>query len=239
MGRWYEYIPSTAEDFRSIGRLSGLENVAFRYENFGSGFSEQEFWNEYVVNYHSKKTWQCVGFIPVQHSYLWSEELLNYVWTDNTAQNKIKIASLADVKDYVQNNGGVLYGDMATEEQLTTWDSMDNCKLIAVWFIADATVQRLERAAVERIRPVTPVVFEDISKDVTITHTIVASANIGWYDLYVTVTIGEDAPVDTDVIVNLASVRESLEQEPGDHLIFHIKINDESGRNYRFVIPQL
>ena len=94
--------------------------------------------------------WQCVGFVAFEvskyNSYEKPEDLKHYVFYSGESENTVfyeencnKTAD--DVKEYIKNNNGILYGETVSQEfvdqlKLTGWNKGSHeIDIAAVWYV--------------------------------------------------------------------------------------------------------
>lgn len=115
--------------------------------------------------------------------------------------------------------------------------SNDNAKTIYLSAVREeVTVNKGEYSEDLTIDPVKPIVFGNLSNGVKIDVTDLKGLGTEDIDAYITVTIDENAPIDSEVIINLAgALGDDIRVEPGDRVNFYITLVDNSGRNYQYV----
>lgn len=96
-------------------------------------------------------SWQCVGFVALdvnKYSDCKPADLLHYVYygedSEGTSYYKENCGkTLEDVKQYVNDNNGVLYGENVTEsfmdQLLTTGRSFSGVTIATVWYVTTPT----------------------------------------------------------------------------------------------------
>lgn len=177
-------------------------------------------------------SWQCVGFVALdvnKYSDCKPADLLHYVYyggdSEGTSYYKENCGkTLEDVKQYVNDNNGVLYGENVTEsfmdQLLTTGRSFSGVTIATVWYVTTPTETWINYGGYDyRIPGVSAVdyyeyptgtvtfeqnengaVFHYISEGITITTTPELEQH--WesgtgrvtYDATITITIHSNAP---------------------------------------------
>lgn len=177
-------------------------------------------------------SWQCVGFVALdvnKYSDCKPADLLHYVYygedSEGTSYYKENCGkTLEDVKQYVNDNNGVLYGENVTEsfmnQLLTTGRSFSGVTIATVWYVTTPTETWINYDGYDyRIPGVSAVdyyeyptgtvtfeqnengaVFHYISEGITITTTPELEQH--WesgtgrvtYDATITITIHSNAP---------------------------------------------
>ncbi len=240
MGRWYGYIPATAESTKFVSNLGLVENAPATAETFGCDTSSG-FWGQTVKNYSTKLYWECIGFVPTQGT-----EYGGY------AYGKGFTGGLAEAQARVAQDG-VRYGETLTPEILSRWEkfsSSGNANIVAVWYVPDIAI---EPSVNTTPAPITSVVTEDERPsspgiDVTFANkeTMVyvpqsEATGRGHYDAQIVITIHPEAPIE-DIHVNLDTALKEIalkinslnRVEPGDEVRISITVDNQSGREYTY-----
>ena len=92
-----------------------------------------------VQNCKTDRTWVCVGFVPYSsYGYTDMGILKNYMFS-KTGEDGFKTGSLDDAKNFVTQNGGVCYGEVASAEQIEGFVKVtgksDSFVLMTVWYL--------------------------------------------------------------------------------------------------------
>ncbi len=256
MGRWLNYIASTAGSDHVSGSLDDLINKPFTAQNLAADCNNEKFWSEFVINYQSGVRWQCVGFIPSKYNEGIDKYLKPYVFSKNETLG-VTSGTLEDAKKYIVENNGVLYGETAAKEQLASWQDMfrksGSYNLIAVWYVPYAEVNQREYGELN-IEAVNAPELEETSDIIDIVYEKADSKQIGdkyYHKIYATITInpipeyidkGSPEYSKYDMVNVVVNLRDAINKEladagvqPGDAVRYEITLNDQSGRNYQFV----
>lgn len=270
MGGWYmpngsKYSGASSKNNSKFNFLSQFNDFIFSFDegfnkdkNSDTGFFpfDSQYYGEKVSNVNDNRIWQCVGFVPYLNGYSVPgnhSELGPFVYTEtkqeNTNDKYFTEGNLETARRAVLEEGGVLYGQTATYDNIKAFENKINKSekqlvLVCVWYVSP--MEELEKGDYDEliIPPVSPVNYQPSSSgiflscgDVTFTNHP-SEFNI---DLYI--DIDNSAPDSIHINLNdiLSEAMGKINQadgnnqvQPGDKMIYTIHVNNNSGKNYQY-----
>ncbi len=182
-----------------------------------------------VINPNDDSYWTLIGYVPVMDFEYGRPKVYGYYNSGHQEENELykkyyEFASQEDAISFVQDHGGVLYGEHPTEDLLK-----ENGYIIGVWYKKAFEVPKNKDTEFRDIQPVPPVDYqpttEGLIKDVEViregTHSKV---------IY-TVTIPKDID-DKELNINVLDFGEVIVpgNQPGDTIEYEIHVIDLSGQ---------
>ena len=227
-----------------------MENLGLEDDRFG-------MFGEFVTNYATSKTWQCVGFVPADSDYD-AKDCFGLTYTNSENTGDFQYAeSLDAVKAIVAEKGGALYGAAPEGNSF-----IGRSGIVAVWFVDDLPVkagQFVEQVGEYglNVEPVAAPATKENSAGVSIgidPDSVVyvpasgshAQGNYvrGSYTVDMVIRIDKSAPnnVHVNLAPGLAAAQEAILPknggagfQPGDRVILNISIDNQSGKAYSYV----
>lgn len=214
--------------------------IGFPFSNSGS-----------VQNFKTNRTWVCVGFVPYRgYGYTDMSVLKDYMFS-KTGEDGFKTGSLDDAKNFVTQNGGVCYGEVASAEQIEGFVKVtgksDSFVLMTVWYLPGTAGFELRDGYDLTIPAVPSAAYQPTSKGVTVTpdldsvHTVDGKPHT--FEGELTVTIDSTAP--NTIHINLSDALTALmgrashldknSVQPGDVMNYHVKLVNNSGKDFQYV----
>lgn len=214
--------------------------IGFPFSNSGS-----------VQNCKTDRTWVCVGFVPYRdYGYTDMSVLKDYMFS-KTGEDGFKTGSLDDAKNFVTQNGGVCYGEVASAEQIEGFVKVtgksDSFVLMTVWYLPGTAGFELRDGYDLTIPAVPSAAYQPTSKGVTVTpdldsvHTVDGKPHT--FEGELTVTIDSSAP--NTIHINLSDALTALmgrashldknSVQPGDVMNYHVKLVNNSGKDFQYV----
>lgn len=236
-----EDMPGNTFDFDSIFSPSN------GFKNSGLGAA--------ITNQNTDRIWTCVGFIPCTEYNGTADSVKELVFNEDEAEaasEGFTLGTLEDAQQYVSDHFGVLYGTQATDENIQTMVnnglvSGSYGKLAIVWYVAkpqefkhneygDLTIPAVPSAAYQ---PTSQGV--EIKPDLDSVHAVDGKPHT--FEGELTVTIGSSAPntIHINLSQALAELMDKMSHldnnsvQPGDVMNFHVKLVDNSGKNFKYV----
>lgn len=236
------------------GKKLSFEDVLNKNLYPDSGIlAESEEYKEFVKNEFSGLTWQCVGFVPDSRTYEASEYVGRYVYSDVEEGSKSEFATgnLDIAKKFVEENGGILYGEELTEEIIKNkLESVNGNYLYlnCVWYVtpkAPLVKNEYKDPSIKSIGAVE--YFNEENKGIKVTDInatqSVVNGNV-MFDANITITIEKDSEKNLKINLNEAikeankkinEVASYNEIQPGDTIIYHIKFVNNTGKEFNYV----
>lgn len=236
------------------GKKLSFEDVLNKSLYPDSGIlAESEEYKEFVKNEFSGLTWQCVGFVPDSGTYEASEYVGRYVYSDVEEGSKSEFATgnLDIAKKFVEENGGILYGEELTEEIIKNkLESVNGNYLYlnCVWYVtpkAPLVKNEYKDPSIKSIGAVE--YFNEENKGIKVTDInatqSVVNGNV-MFDANITITIEKDSEKNLKINLNEAikeankkinEVASYNEIQPGDTIIYHIKFVNNTGKEFNYV----
>lgn len=236
------------------GKKLSFEDVLNKNLYPDSGIlAESEEYKEFVKNEFSGLTWQCVGFVPDSGTYEASEYVGRYVYSDVEEGSKSEFATgnLDIAKKFVEENGGILYGEELTEEIIKNkLESVNGNYLYlnCVWYVtpkAPLVKNEYKDPSIKSIGAVE--YFNEENKGIKVTDInatqSVVNGNV-MFDANITITIEKDSEKNLKINLNEAikeankkinEVASYNEIQPGDTIIYHIKFVNNTGKEFNYV----
>lgn len=245
----------------ATSKTASLENMPGGTFDFASifsrdnGFKNSEI-GESVTNQNTSHVWTCVGFVPVCSKYTGTaDDVKEFVLDEDeteAASEGFTLGTLEDARQYVADHFGVLYGAEATDENLQAMVdhglvSGTSGKLAIVWYVAkpqefkhneygDLTIPAVPSAAYQ---PTSQGV--EIKPDLDSVHAVDGKPHT--FEGELTVTIDSTAPdkININLSQALAELMDKMSHldnnsvQPGDVMNFHVKLVDNSGKNFKYV----
>lgn len=214
--------------------------IGFPFSNSGS-----------VQNFKTDRTWVCVGFVPYRgYGYTDMSILKNYMFS-KTGEDGFKTGSLDDAKNFVTQNGGVCYGEVASAEQIEGFVKVtgksDSFVLMTVWYLPGTAGFELRDGYDLTIPAVPSAAYQPTSQGVEIkpdldsVHAVDGKPHT--FEGELTVTIGSSAP--NTIHINLSDALTALMGrashldnnaiQPGDVMNYHVKLVNNSGKDFQYV----
>ena len=214
--------------------------IGFPFSNSGS-----------VQNFKTDRTWVCVGFVPYRgYGYTDMSVLKNYMFS-KTGEDGFKTGSLDDAKNFVTQNGGVCYGEVASAEQIEGFVKVtgksDSFVLMTVWYLPGTAGFELRDGYDLTIPAVPSAGYQPTSQGVSIqpdldsVHAVDGKPHT--FEGELTVTIGSSAP--NTIHINLSDALTALMGrashldnnaiQPGDVMNYHVKLVNNSGKDFQYV----
>ena len=204
-----------------------------------------------VQNFKTDRTWVCVGFVPY-HGYGYTDMsvLKDYMFS-KTGEDGFKTGSLDDAKNFVTQNGGVCYGEVASAEQIEGFVKVtgksDSFVLMTVWYLPGTAGFELRDGYDLTIPAVPSASYQPTSQGVEIkpdldsVHAVDGKPHT--FEGELTVTIGSSAP--NTIHINLSDALTALMErashldnnaiQPGDVMNYHVKLVNNSGKDFQYV----
>lgn len=260
-----KYSGASPRNNSKFNFLSQFDNFIFSFEegfntdkNPDTGFFsfDSRYYGEKVSNENDNRIWQCVGFVPYFNGYSVPgdhNELGPFVYTEtkqeNTNDKYFTEGNLETARRAVLEEGGVLYGQTATSDNIKTFKSKINKNkkqlvLVCVWYVSP--MEELEKGDYDEliIPPVSPVNYQPSSNgisfscgDVTFTNHP-SKFNI---DLYIDIDNSASDSIHINLNDILSEAMGKINQaignnqvQPGDKMIYTIHVNNNSGKNYQY-----
>lgn len=204
-----------------------------------------------VQNCKTDRTWVCVGFVPYSsYGYTDMGILKNYMFS-KTGEDGFKTGSLDDAKNFVTQNGGVCYGEVASDEQIEGFvkatGKSDSFVLMTVWYLPGTAGFELRDGYDLTIPAVPSASYQPTSQGVEIkpdldsVHAVDGKPHT--FEGELTVTIGSSAP--NTIHINLSDALTALMGraahldnnaiQPGDVMNYHVKLVNNSGKDFQYV----
>lgn len=204
-----------------------------------------------VQNCKTDRTWVCVGFVPYSsYGYTDMGILKNYMFS-KTGEDGFKTGSLDDAKNFVTQNGGVCYGEVASDEQIEGFvkatGKSDSFVLMTVWYLPGTAGFELRDGYDLTIPAVPSAAYQPTSQGVEIkpdldsVHAVDGKPHT--FEGELTVTIGSSAP--NTIHINLSDALTALMGrashldnnaiQPGDVMNYHVKLVNNSGKDFQYV----
>lgn len=236
------------------GKKLSFEDVLNKSLYPDSGIlAESEEYKELVKNEFSGLTWQCVGFVPDSGTYEASEYVGRYVYSDVEEGSKSEFATgnLDIAKKFVEENGGILYGEELTEEIIKNkLESVNGNYLYlnCVWYVTPKAPLLKNEYKDPSIKSIGAVeYFNEENKGIKVTDInatqSVVNGNV-MFDVNITITIEKDSEKNLKINLNEAikeankKINEAAsynEIQPGDTIIYHIKFVNNTGKEFNYV----
>lgn len=270
MGGWYMpngpmYSGASSRNNSNFNFLSQFNDFIFSFDegfnkdkNSDTGFFsfDSQYYGEKVSNANDNRIWQCVGFVPYFNGYSVPgdhRELGPFVYTEtkqeNTNDKYFTEGNLETARRAVLEEGGVLYGQTATSDNIKAFENKINKRkkqlvLVCVWYVSP--MEELEKGDYDEliIPPVSPVNYQPSSNgisfscgDVTFTNHP-SKFNI---DLYIDIDNSASDSIHINLNDILSEAMGKINQangnnqvQPGDKMIYTIHVNNNSGKNYQY-----
>ncbi len=208
--------------------------------------------------YMGGKTWKLVGFVPCEGTLVIDDKnaidaFKTYVFSENSGADGFTEGSEDDAKTYVDTNGGILYGDDATGDkvkEISKKVSSQYVTLMCVWYVSPQAPIEHGAYGDLGIRPVPAVNYQPTSPDVRmsfgeVTFTLKDSeSGRSTFEVALDIAIGENAPdrvnvnlcdVLPDIFAAISTADGHNAVQPGDIMIYHMRVTSPSGRQYSYV----
>lgn len=240
----------------SVCTFDSLETQALSFDDalgadngFAIGFPFSDSGS--VQNCKTDRTWVCVGFVPYRdYGYTDMSVLKDYMFS-KTGEDGFKTGSLDDAKNFVTQNGGVCYGEVASAEQIEGFVKVtgksDSFVLMTVWYLPGTAGFELRDGYDLTIPAVPSASYQPTSQGVEIkpdldsVHAVDGKPHT--FEGELTVTIGSSAP--NTIHINLSDALTALMErashldnnaiQPGDVMNYHVKLVNNSGKDFQYV----
>ena len=197
--------------------------------------------NGYVKVGHTVKTdrnfytWTCIGFVPSQGDPSYGN------WIRDHYLKEYCFETEDEATNFVREKGGVLYGEVPSEELLNTLDGYGSyASLIVVWTRVKPTLPASKYDYGDPIiDDAPPVNWQGTTSGIEIEASSESQTGAGAHGTNVvtyTVTIPEG--MDEDVLnidLSKVPVPEMQGLQPGDDVQFRVLVQDKSGRRYTYL----
>lgn len=208
--------------------------------------------------YMGGKTWKLVGFVPCEGTLVIDDKnaidaFKTYVFSENSGADGFTEGSEADAERYVKKNG-ILYGEFATEGKVgkisDKVSKQQYVTLMCVWYVSPQAPIEHGAYGDLGIRPVPAVNYQPTSPDVRmsfgeVTFTLKDSeSGRSTFEVALDIAIGENAPdrvnvnlcdVLPDIFAAISTADGHNAVQPGDIMIYHMRVTSPSGRQYSYV----
>ena len=197
---------------------------------------------DYVKVGHTVKTdrnfytWTCIGFIPSQ-----GDPSIGFDWIKNVYLNDYCFEDDAAAAEFVRNNGGVLYGEVPSEELLNTLDSYGrSASLIVVWTRVKPTLPASKYDYGDPIiDDAPPVNWQGTTDGIQVEASTETVEEPGaHYVNIVTYTVTIPEGMDEDVLnidLSKVPVDDMPALQPGDDVQYRVVVQDKSGHRYTYL----
>lgn len=270
MGGWYmpngsKYSGASSKNNSKFNFLSQFNDFIFSFDegfnkdkNSDTGFFpfDSQYYGEKVSNVNDNRIWQCVGFVPYLNGYSVPgnhSELGPFVYTEtkqeNTNDKYFTEGNLETARRAVLEEGGVLYGQTATYDNIKAFENKINKNekqlvLVCVWYVSP--MEELEKGDYDEliIPPVSPVNYQPSSSGISLSCGDVTFTNHpSEFNIDLYIDIDNSAPDSIHINLNdiLSEAMGKINQadgnnqvQPGDKMIYTIHVNNNSGKNYQY-----
>lgn len=235
-----EDMPGNTFDFDSIFSPS-------------NGFKNSEL-GAAITNQNTDRIWTCVGFVPCSKYDGTADSVKEFVFSEDEAEaasDGFTLGTLEDAQQYVSDHFGVLYGTQATDENIQTMVnnglvSGSYGKLAIVWYVAKPQEFKHNEYGDLTIPSVTAA-YQPTSQGVSIQPDLdgvyAVDGRPHTFKGALTVTIDSTAPdkININLSQALAELMDKMSHldnnsvQPGDVMNFHVKLVDNSGKNFKYV----
>lgn len=243
----------------ATSKTASLENMPGGTFDFASifsrdnGFKNSEI-GESVTNQNTSHVWTCVGFVPCSKYTGTADDVKEFVLDEDeteAASEGFTLGTLEDARQYVADHFGVLYGAEATDENLQAMVdhglvSGTSGKLAIVWYVAKPQEFKHNEYGDLTIPSVTAA-YQPTSQGVSIQPDLdgvyAVDGRPHTFKGALTVTIDSTAPdkININLSQALAELMDKMSHldnnsvQPGDVMNFHVKLVDNSGKNFKYV----
>lgn len=243
----------------ATSKTASLENMPGGTFDFASifsrdnGFKNSEI-GESVTNQNTSHVWTCVGFVPCSKYTGTADDVKEFVLDEDeteAASEGFTLGTLEDARQYVADHFGVLYGAEATDENLQAMVdhglvSGTSGKLAIVWYVAKPQEFKHNEYGDLTIPSVTAA-YQPTSQGVSIQPDLdgvyAVDGKPHTFKGALTVTIDSTAPdkININLSQALAELMDKMSHldnnsvQPGDVMNFHVKLVDNSGKNFKYV----
>lgn len=243
----------------ATSKTASLENMPGGIFDFASifsrdnGFKNSEI-GESVTNQNTSHVWTCVGFVPCSKYTGTADDVKEFVFDEDeteAASEGFTLGTLEDARQYVADHFGVLYGTEATDENLQAMVdhglvSGTSGKLAIVWYVAKPQEFKHNEYGDLTIPSVTAA-YQPTSQGVSIQPDLdgvyAVDGRPHTFKGALTVTIDSTAPdkININLSQALAELMDKMSHldnnsvQPGDVMNFHVKLVDNSGKNFKYV----
>ena len=204
-----------------------------------------------VVNGYDGHIWRCVGFVPYAgYSLNYEAAQQEKYFFSESEEDGFRSGSFEEAQAYVVEQGGVLYGEKANEDNIHALEN--NLKdgyvtVMSVWSITKKSELEHKNYGELTIDPVDAVDYQPTSDGVKVEAGAVTVPEGGingkhGFDCQLTITISADAP--EKLHVNLCDALEDLSEkinavdhngvQPGDVIRYQVQVVNNSGKNYSY-----
>lgn len=235
-----EDMPGNTFDFDSIFSPS-------------NGFKNSEL-GAAITNQNTDRIWTCVGFVPCTKYDGTADSVKELVFNEDEAEaasEGFTLGTLEDARQHVADHFGVLYGAEATDENLQAMVdhglvSGTSGKLAIVWYVAKPQEFKHNEYGDLTIPSVTAA-YQPTSQGVSIQPDLdgvyAVDGRPHTFKGALTVTIDSTAPdkININLSQALAELMDKMSHldnnsvQPGDVMNFHVKLVDNSGKNFKYV----
>ena len=197
------------------------------FANLASSVSGMTMYGQHVVNPNTNVDWVLAGFVPFEYGGYTLDMRNNGkgLKCDSILEEYISFTSEEDAQQYIADNGGVLYGELATEDLLSSGGD-----IVTVWVQKETFAPTHGPGAVMRefndVAPRTPVNYEPTTEGLDVSAEAVPGSPS---KVTFTVVIPEDMDADEINIDTLDLGEWSLTVQPGDQVDYTINVIDKSG----------
>jgi LPXTG-motif cell wall-anchored protein len=229
-------------------------------DDAGAFFDDKGEYTEKIQNPWDGRIWNCVGFVPVTSTlsyysdyapYIYIPQILEGMKDKELSDELEKNCTLDDVKKFILASGGILYGDKLTEDNIKSLeakiDSSNILNMVCVWYVEPKAPLEHGDYGELSITPVSPVDYQPTSTGVSLScgEASIISQNPYTVSIDITVTIDTTAPDQVHINVTdiLGEAKEKVENadgvnmiQPGDHVVYRLKVDDQSGKDYQYRI---
>ena len=198
--------------------------------------------NGYVKVGHTVKTdrnfytWTCIGFVPSQGDPSYGD------WIKNVYLNDYCFEDEETAADFVRDQGGVLYGEVPSEELLNTLKGYGrSASLIVVWTRVKPTLpeNKYNNYGDPIIDDATPVNWQGTTDGIQVEASTEPVEEPGaHYVNIVTYTVTIPEGMDEDVLnidLSKVPVDDMPALQPGDDVQYRVVVQDESGHRYTYL----
>ena len=243
----------------ATSKTASLENMPGGTFHFASifsrdnGFKNREI-GESVTNQNTSHVWTCVGFVPCSKYTGTADDVKEFVLDEDeteAASEGFTLGTLEDARQYVADHFGVLYGAEATDENPQAMVdhglvSGTSGKLAIVWYVAKPQEFKHNEYGDLTIPSVTAA-YQPTSQGVSIQPDLdgvyAVDGRPHTFKGALTVTIDSTAPdkININLSQALAELMDKMSHldnnsvQPGDVMNFHVKLVDNSGKNFKYV----